>query len=199
MENLSFSDENVGWPSYVDFLCTFVFVLILFVGSLLYILSGDIRRREFQRKATGFGTVLREQGIAFAVDVEGHKVRLPLKGQVDFEPGESAILPRHVPYLRKIASILAQATGSKRIIVLGFADRTPFEGDPFGNWRLSAERALHVLQFFYNCHNCGYDVEIRKQLTLTGEGDIGASQTNVTNSEDRRVDIIIDFGAQDGR
>src|ERR1022692_3116067 len=199
MENLSFSDENVGWPSYVDFLCTFVFVLILFVGSLLYILSGDIRSREFKSMATGFGTVLTGHGIAFTVDVEGRKIRLPLKGQVDFDPGESAILPRHEAYLRNIGSILAQAPGSKRIIVLGFADRTPFEGDPFGNWRLSAVRALSVLRFFYNCHDCGYDVEIRKQLTLTGEGDIGASQTNATNAEDRRVDIIIDFGVQDGR
>jgi flagellar motor protein MotB len=118
---------------------------------------------------------------------------------VDFEEGKAAILPRHVPYLQNIASILAKAPGSKRIIVLGFADRTLFKDDPFGNWRLSAERALNVLRFFYNCHDCGYGDEIRDQLTLTGEGDIGASQTNITNAEDRRVDIIIDFGVRDAR
>ena len=59
LEEDQFTDENVGWPGYVDFLCTFVFILILFIGSLLFLLSGDIRQRAINRKITPVVTGLR--------------------------------------------------------------------------------------------------------------------------------------------
>lgn len=197
MDELSFPDENVAWPSYVDFLSTFAFVLILFVGSLLYIISGDIRQRLIQMKVQPYSQLLAANGVVNVVD--GEKIRLPLEGKVEFDKGQSTILPRHILYLRKIGAVLAAAHGSKRIVVLGFADSTPFANDPFGNWKLSSARALSILQFFYDCRDCGYDEDVRRKLTLTGEGSVDAKVALAGSAGDRRVDIIIEFGAGDGR
>jgi hypothetical protein len=39
MDEDRLTDETVAWPSYVDFLSTYAFVLLLFVGGLLYLLA----------------------------------------------------------------------------------------------------------------------------------------------------------------
>ena len=201
LDDLSFGDENVGWPSYVDFLSTFIFVLILFVGSLLYLLSGDIQERLIQAKVQPYSKSLSDQGV-FNV-VEGKKIKLPLKGMVEFDVGRSTLLEKHIPYLRRIGSMLARAPGSKRIVVRGYADSSPFANDPFGNWRLSSERALNILRFFYDCKDCGYGEDVRRQLTLTGEGDLDAKREKSGRADDgkddRRVDIFIEFGDANGR
>ena len=43
------SQEGVAWPSYVDFLSTFTFVLIIFLGSLIYLMAQGIRQGQFQQ------------------------------------------------------------------------------------------------------------------------------------------------------
>jgi flagellar motor protein MotB len=187
----AYSDEGVGWPSYVDFLSTFVFVLFIFIGSLLYILSGDIQQKSFERRIQNYVTKLNAAGIANVV--EGKTIKLPLKGKVDFGTNSANLKPQHEKYLREIGEYLKQAPGSKRIVIMGHADRQPFPNDPFGNWRLSSQRALRVLDFLYSCNDCGYGPEVREQLTLTGEGNINADSEQRNNPEDRRVDVIIDF------
>jgi flagellar motor protein MotB len=190
MENDLYSDESVGWPSYVDFLSTFVFVLFIFIGSLLYILSGDIQQRSFEKRIAPYVEDLRKAGIAHTV--KGMQVHIPLKGKVDFVTGNATLLPQHERFLRQVGRRLGKAPGARRIVIQGYADKQPFPGDPFGNWRLSAQRALRVQEFFYQCRNCGYGAEVRNMLTLTGEGDTSA--TGGSNRQDRRVDVIIDFG-----
>jgi flagellar motor protein MotB len=73
--------------------------------------------------------------------------------------------------------------------VVGKADASKFKGDPFGNWSLSAKRALNVLQFLYDCPDCGYGPEMRKYLVLLGEGDV---ESRKAGADDRRVDLEID-------
>ena len=192
MDFESWSDEGVGWPSYVDFLATFAFVLFLFIGSLLFLMHGQVGERAFANRMAPYVDKLRTQGIDVAV--EGMRVKYDLRKQVDFGSGSAELAPKHMAYLRRVARHLPEGlkqAGDCKVVVLGKADRIKFKNDPFGNWSLSAERALAVLKFLYNCENCGYGQEMRGRLTLLGEGDVAAKTRN-SSAEDRRVDVVID-------
>ena len=186
----SYSDEGVGWPSYVDFLSTFSFVLFIFIGSLLFLMHGQIGERTFAAKVAGYVERLRKQGIE--VTVEGRKIRYDLRHQVAFATRQATLTAQHEEYLRKIARELPaglQAAGPCKVVVLGKADAKKFPNDPFGNWDLSARRALAVLRFLYNCTDCGYGPEMQKRLVLLGEGDVESAGAS---GVDRRVDLVID-------
>ena len=64
----SMGDEGVGWPSYVDFLSTFSFVLFIFIGSLLFLMHGQIGERAFESKVSDYVTRLRKEGIEVTVE-----------------------------------------------------------------------------------------------------------------------------------
>ena len=186
----SFGDESVGWPSYVDFLSTFSFVLFIFIGSLLFLMHGQIGERAFASQVSDYVTHLRKQGIE--VTVEGRKIRYDLRRQVAFATRQATLTSEHESYLRKIARELPaglQAAGPCKIVVLGKADAKKYPNDPFGNWDLSARRALAVLRFLYNCTDCGYGPDMQKRLVLLGEGDVDSTSNS---SDDRRVDLVID-------
>ena len=186
----SMGDEGVGWPSYVDFLSTFSFVLFIFIGSLLFLMHGQIGERAFASKVSDYVKHLRKQGIE--VTVEGRKIRYDLRRQVAFGTRQATLTSEHEAYLRKIARELPaglQAAGPCKVVVLGKADAQKIANDPFGNWDLSARRALAVLRFLYNCNDCGYGVEMQKRLVLLGEGDVDSTSAS---RDDRRVDLVID-------
>jgi flagellar motor protein MotB len=182
------ADEHIGWPSYVDFLSTFVFVLIVFIGSLMYLLSGDIHQRVIEQRMRSVIAGLAGTGVAFHRD--GDKLVFPLKSKVEFETGHVEIQPKQQRYLRDVAKNFVNPA-IRRIVILGFADSQACRNDPFCNWDLSARRAQEVLKYFYLCLDCGFDPEvIRKKLTMTGEGNITSVKAS---GEDRRVDIILEF------
>ena len=185
----SFGDESVAWPSYVDFLSTFSFVLFIFIGSLLFLMHGQVGERAFAAKVSDYVTHLKKEGIE--VTVEGRKIRYDLRRQVAFGTRQATLTSEHEEYLRKIALELPaglKAAGPCKVVVLGKADAEKFR-DPFGNWDLSARRALAVLRFLYNCTNCGYGTEMRNRLVLLGEGDVESAGAS---NDDRRVDLVID-------
>jgi flagellar motor protein MotB len=189
--------ENVAWPSYVDFLSTFIFVLFVFIGSLLFIVHGQVREREFQIKMSDFMKRLEDNGTP--ATIEGRKIRWDLRKQLDFGSFSSELNDKHRAYLRKVARQLPVAlekAGDCSVVVLGAADSAPVQGDVFGNWRLSSNRALSVLEFLYECEDCGYDKSMQRRLTLLGEGDTKADRTRVSE-EDRRVDLILDCSKND--
>jgi flagellar motor protein MotB len=184
------SDENVSWPSYVDFLATFSFVLFIFIGSLLYMMYGQLGNRRFAAKVAKYVTHLKQQGIE--VSVEGQKIKYDLRRNIAFVPGLAELNADQKEYLRRVAQTLPEglhAAGDCKIVVLGKADSAKFKEDPFGNWSLSARRALAVLQFLYDCANCGYGPEMRGKLVLLGEGDV---ESTGVGADDRRVDLVID-------
>ncbi len=185
-----YSDENVGWPSYVDFLATFSFVLFLFIGSLMFLMHGQLGDRLFAAKVAAYVDGVKGQGIE--VSVEGRKIKYDLRRNIDFKTKSAVLTDKHKDYLRRIAKVLPgglKAAGDCKVVVLGKADAAKFL-DPFGNWNLSAQRALAVLQFLYNCTECGYRPdEIRSRLVLLGEGDV---ESRGTSPDDRRVDLVID-------
>jgi outer membrane protein OmpA-like peptidoglycan-associated protein len=194
------AEENVGWPSYVDFLSTFAFILMLFIGSTVYLIS-DVERRELvAQRMEGLRTTLAASG--FHPSAEGNMLRVPLSGKVAFEPLKSTLNATAESNLRIAGKEIGTYHGVQKIVVQGYADRDPVRitlaggrkaDDPFGNLNISVQRALSVLQFFYDCSDCGYNVsDIRPRLALRGEGDTDANKKQTLNS-DRRVDILIYF------
>ena len=189
------AEENVGWPGYVDFLSTFTFVLIIFIGSLLYLLSGGIGKHiidgfiaPVQRGLTGEGVV--------AVR-EGDKLVIPMIGkQVQYKTNEWELSFERKQFLKQIGHYFS-AKGIQRIIVDGRADSQACE-DPFCNWEYSVKRSREVLKFLYLCEDCGYgkaDTIVRRLLVLSGQGDVGTS-SGAVDARDRRVDIVLDFNVK---
>jgi flagellar motor protein MotB len=196
-------DQGIAWPSYVDFLSTFIFVLIIFVGSLLYIMSGDIGDRTFRDSVARTQTALNDAHIQNWV--EGKKLYISLKDQVGFRKGcpdqaiptcPTFLLPENVSHLRNVAAIIAANPGWNRIVIEGRADATPYvnskgEIDEFKNFDLSARRSMLVLKFFHDCTDCGYDVSmLRPRLVLSGLGN----KTDTGDDQgERRVDVVLDY------
>lgn len=194
------AEENIGWPSYVDFLATFAFILMLFIGSTVYLIA-DVERRELvAQRLQGLQAILTAQG--FHPSAEGEMLRVPLTGKVEFEPLKSMLDSRAQNNLRIAGSQIGIYPGVRKIVVQGYADRDPVRvrgetgqrvDDPFGNLNISVERALSVLRFLYECRDCGYKLEeVRPRLALRGEGDTDANKKQTLTS-DRRVDILIYF------
>ncbi|SRR6266481_1780033 len=196
------TDENVGWPSYVDFLSTFIFVLILFIGSLVFQVSGVIEQHKRTQVLKAKSEAITKAGIENIV--RQNKILIPLNKQVTFASGSVVIDSVASEHLRIVGMQIARACSDlqvhcRRIIVEGHADQVPVKGDPeFGNWKLSANRALQVLRFFYHCSDCGYGDEIRSRLALSGQGAVDAKDSVNGDVTDRRVDVILDFGGERG-
>jgi flagellar motor protein MotB len=190
-----YGDENIAWPSYVDFLSAFSFVLFIFIGFLLYMLYGQVPEQMFKLRTQKFVEELHSRDPNLAPRVEGMRLVWDLSKELNFADGSPQLTAAHRAYLAQLARELPRglrdAGPNCSVVVLGTADSRPFVNDPFGNWNLSAQRALSVLRFLYSCTTCGYDaVEMRKKLTLSGEGATRANTRAL--SKDRRVDLVID-------
>ncbi len=191
-------DESVGWPSYVDFLASFAFVLILFVTWSLNLIAGVERAQQIQAELKGMQSGFREAG--FEAVVEGSKLRIPLTKKVVFSLSESDLNDSAKTNLREAGRKIAAYPGVRRIIVMGYADRVKPRRDEFFNWKISVDRAEEVLKFLYLCTDCGYKPEdIRPKLVLHGAGDLDSRQLGTTEqltgeAGDRRVDIVLDRG-----
>ena len=192
------ADESIGWPSYVDFLASFAFVLILFVTWSLNLIAGQEREQEVQLGMEQWQRELKRGG--FEAVIEGHKLRIPLRNKVVFETNQSELDERGKQFLREAGRLIAAQRGVRLIIVTGYADNVPAPNDAFFNWKISVSRAQSVLQFLYMCTDCGYVREhIRPMLVLTGFGDLesrplSANEQRFGDSADRRVDIVLDRG-----
>jgi flagellar motor protein MotB len=190
-------EESVGWPSYVDFLTSFIFILILIVGALLYLLSGNIEQVSFE--AAMQQTIKEINAAGYDARIDGKRLIIMLKGKVSFSTGEPETLDgyrlskENEDHLREIGKSLVSKKNCPRIVIQGYADNDPYRNDPFGNWLLSVRRATAVLKYFYECTDCGYPVdEIRKKLKLSGEGDLASGAFD--KSRDRSVELILDYG-----
>jgi chemotaxis protein MotB len=198
--NADNTDENVGWPSYVDFLASFIFLLILFIGSLVFQVSGVIEQRKKTQTLKHISELMGKAGIANSV--RQNKILIPLDQQVTFPSNSSMIDSSARDHLRNVGLQIAKACSDpqvrcRRILVEGHADNVPVKNDPeFGNWKLSANRALEVLRFFYRCRNCGYGEEVPARLALSGQGAVDAKNSTSGNVSDRRVDVILDYGKE---
>lgn len=197
-------DLAIAWPSYVDFLSAFIFVLILFIGSLLYLLSGHLGERTFLHSVGNTRAELNRANIPNWI--QGKKLYISLKDQVTFEKGcpdpskplcDAGLSHSNEDNLRNVAKIIAGNPGWNRIVIEGRADAAPYRDpktgkiDPFKNFELSSRRATLVLRFFYDCNDCGYDEDvIRPKLVLSGLGSRSGTQAD---QGERRVDLVLDY------
>lgn len=195
------TDENVGWPSYVDFLASFAFVLILFVTWSVNLLAGVEREQAIRASLERIKTDFRQAG--FEAVIEGRKLRIPLRNKVVFRLNETELDKSATFHLREAGKKIAANPDVRRIIVMGYADRVKPKHDEFFNWKVSVDRAEAVLKFLYTCADCGYKPEdIRPKLVLHGDGDLDSRQLTATEAQtgeagDRRVDIVLDWGEDD--
>jgi flagellar motor protein MotB len=199
----SLIDENVAWPSYVDFLAGFAFVLILFVTWSTNLIAGEEHERTLR---AGLEKVKdRFDRAGFEAVIEGHKVRIPLRNKVVFRLNQADLDDNARTHLREAGRLIATTPGVRRIVVMGYADNVKPKHDQFFNWRVSVGRAEEVLKFLYLCTDCGYKPEeIRPKLVLQGTGDVDSRQLaamegQIGEAGDRRVDIVLDRGDDDRR
>jgi flagellar motor protein MotB len=194
------TDENVAWPSYVDFLACFAFVLIFFVTWSVNLIAGVEREQavhaDLERMQAQFNHV------GFEALIEGKKLRIPLRNKVIFVLNRADLDDSAKAHLREVGRMIAENPGIRRIIIMGYADRV-HASDEFFNWKISVDRAETVLKFLYLCTDCGYKPdEIRPKLVLNGEGDLdsrhlGRTEELTGEPGDRRVDIVLDRGDDD--
>lgn len=190
-------DEQVAWPSYVDVLSSFIFILLLFVSSSINFIADVAAKEELHRKLVEIASKF--NSLDYHAAVEGDTVRVSLKDKVSFPLGRADLDIGSIINLRVTGGQIAHYKSARRIVVQGYADKVPGT-EPFRNWELSIQRATAVLRFLYTCTDCGYEpADIQKKLVLRGEGDVASralkfSETESGVSTDRRVDIVFDFG-----
>jgi outer membrane protein OmpA-like peptidoglycan-associated protein len=196
MDHEQLPDENLGWPSYVDFLASFAFVLIFFVVWSVNLITGAEKEREIQTKLTDIKNGFIDAG--FEAFIEGHKLRIPLRNKVSFQLNGYKLDETARRNLREAGYLIASNPHIRRVIVYGYADKVQPRHDQFFNWQLSVNRAMEVLRYLYLCSDCGYRPEdIRPKLALRGDGDLDARilqglEAQRGDAGDRRVDIILD-------
>ncbi len=199
-------DENdVAWPSYVDFLSTFIFVLILFIVAILYMMAQGLRETRFQDVAAR--TVPKLSRLGFNSSTGRRKLTISLASRLRFANGcpggancQFYLTGDQKAEIAHLANFLAgNYPDCTRIVLQGRADSAQYYSngkiDEFGNYALTMERASVVMKFLLtDCAQCspGF-LAMRRKLTLAGVGDTLAPHGGHTRADDRTVDIVIDY------
>jgi hypothetical protein len=203
------SQESVAWPSYVDFLSTFIFVLIIFLSSLLYLMAQGIRQGQFDQDTAK--SIPELKGLGFRPKKGRLQLTVPLDGKLQFGkgcPGKDGCPTELTESERSVLRELAERIGKDhrrcaRIVIRGQADsdkyRNPITGevDEFGNYDLSNRRASMVLRYLLaGCEECSDGFKsLRSKLTLAGVGDTLATKNTTARDDDRTVNIVVDYAS----
>lgn len=196
----SFDEEITAWPSYVDFLLSFCFVLVLALGYMVFISVHGVEGEDFARDATSGEAALKQMGLDPRVDWNEHRVYVPLRFVV-FDVGcpmKKTGCPQDLPAdqqdeLRKVAQTLSTRFQASRTILLrGQADRTK-GSDDFTNFRVASERAVAVYKVLLLCAEaCGLN-KVNGSLSKVQLDNVGDTQASGTGKEDRTVTLILDY------
>ena len=198
-DNSGAYEEGVAWPSYVDFLSTFIFILIIFLGSLLFLLANGIRQQQFRNAVSSSWSDFKKLGIS--PQVGKLHVTLPLSNSLQFDvgcPGKpncpNDLSDNAKRTLRDVAATIGKKhSACTRIVIRGQSDSTQYANDAFGNYDLSNRRASAVLRYLYKCEDCDPSFQlVRNKLTLAGVGDTLAQKGRV-EVKDRTVNLVIDY------
>ncbi len=150
------------------------------------------------RQGTGGTSMLRTQATSSLQNlVKAGKVRviptengfaISLVSDLYFASASAALSPDAMPVLQQVSEFLGQISNS--VVVEGYTDNMPADLNrwPGGNWQLSAERAVAVLQ---TLEDYGIPAE---RLSESGYGETRPVQSNDTaegRSYNRRVDIVV--------
>jgi chemotaxis protein MotB len=150
--------------------------------------SLDAAKAVIDRRVSELGF---EKQVSTQINSQGLVIRL-ITDKVLFDVGSSRIRPEGYPLLQVVTDAV-QRLGSNPVRVNGYTDAIPYVGDPFGNERLSTDRALAVFIFMLQ-H--GFSL---KQHPDAGSGGFGDRDPVVPNDahtgagpRNRRVEVVVE-------
>lgn len=150
-------------------------------------ISGVAESSNSVRGPVGYGSnvVYKARDNAVTVISEGDALRIIMRGDVFFLPGNEAMQPAADDYLDEIGDIIRRTQGN--VMVVGYAD--PSESDGTESFSLSARRAEHVASKLME----RYGVQPWR-IAVSGRGAFAPDvPANVDNSAElnRRVEVIM--------
>ena len=124
--------------------------------------------------------------VSFLLQERGLVIRV--SDQFFFHPGEAAIRPEVLPFLKTIGQTLQVVNNPIRIE--GHTDNVPINTAQFpSNWELSTTRATTIIRYFLT--NFQFDPQ---KLSAAGYGEhrpVAANDTPEGRDQNRRVDVVI--------
>jgi chemotaxis protein MotB len=130
-----------------------------------------------------------ERYVNTSIDREGLRVRL-VTDEVLFPVGSAELRPELQPLLRIITRAVDPITPNP-IRVFGHTDALPFPDDPYGNERLSLDRAWTVMRFMLDN---GLTIDQHPNLSAGGFGDrqpLAPNAPDGRGDRNRRVEILV--------
>lgn len=199
------NDDSLAWPSYVDFLFAFCFVLVLSLGYMTFITVHGVEGQDFLREAKAGRASLKEMGITPIIDWNRRTIEIPLSQYISFEtgcPGKKGcaqeLSAEEQENLRRVARLLSAKFGASHTIFLRGQADSDRGSDDFVNFHVGNERALAVYKVLFYCAAvCGLDGPSGslKKVQLANAGDTLA-QAKSAEKIDRTVTIILDYSAK---
>lgn len=201
------NDEGLAWPSYVDFMFSFCFILVLSLGYMVFISVRDVEGQDFQREAKEGTKVFEEKmKITPVVHWDQRTIEIPLNKLISFDIGcpgkltcQKELSGDQKSKLRDIAKLFSEQFGAAHTIHLRGQTDSQQGSDKFVNFRLGNERALAVYKFFDSCaSDCGLDKSAGGSLRKVQLANVGDTLAGATSSsaEDRTVTIILDYSSK---
>lgn len=157
------ADEGYNfWPVYSDLALSMLLVLLLFllaqfVFNSRLLIEQDIARTRVRALQQSLRRELQNAHGVERIEENGNLQIITLSADVLFPTDQATLKPEGAELLRQLSRTFHQAESRyTRVAVEGHADFRPsaefYErgdfDDDHGNWRLSAERAIQVVQMF---------------------------------------------------
>jgi hypothetical protein len=199
------SDDGLAWPSYVDFLFAFCFILVLSLGYMAFIAVQGVEGQDFEREARSGAAALEKLGITPNIYPERRTIEIPLSKFISFEKGcpskptcTKELSDEEQEHLRQLARLFSTEFGAAHTIVLrGQADKDK-GSDDFVNFRLGNDRALAVYRVFFHCAvTCGLNDSAGsfRKVQLANVGDTLA-EVSGSSKQDRTVTIVLEYSSK---
>jgi hypothetical protein len=198
--NSSFTDEEaLAWPSYVDFLSTFAFILILFVGYMAFVISNGMRDAMFLAAVESPSNVIGPD-VPYEVDYENRQILINLNEKIRFDnncPRKAGcatdLSSDQKEWLTRLGNAVAEKfPDASRIVLQGQADRKS-TSDRYGNFELAHQRAMLVYRFFDELPEVDESLgQFRKKLQIANVGDKLAPNGG-DDANARTVVMIVDY------
>lgn len=201
--NTADDDKLNFWPSYTDVSLIMILILIVFLFSQLVSSAEGFKLAKIRTRQQ---TIHRR--IAERLDAEALREmrftqafaaqHITFSDKILFEKGRAELQPGGERILARIAEVLrADSALYRGIQVEGHTDKDPVKGGTFrSNWDLSSARATAVVKFF---HDHGIDPS-RVPMSAAGFAEfrpIDRGQTEEAYRRNRRIELIIGYGADD--
>jgi chemotaxis protein MotB len=150
-------------------------------------LAQELKKRiEGPQAKGGHKTGTKAYQVTFLLQERGLVIRV--SDQFFFHPGEAAIRPEVLPFLKTIGQTLQGVDNPIRIE--GHTDNVPISTAQFpSNWELSTTRATTIIRYFLT--NFQFDPQ---KLSAAGYGEhrpVAANDTPEGRDQNRRVDVVI--------